>query len=93
MGLVRIGPLVLDLDDIRAIVDRGHSGPSEAAPSVVEVTYRDGSTMIFEGSHAEAIRRYVLNLPDGIPLEGANDAVMGRVGRQDVAAVHRKEGN
>jgi hypothetical protein len=85
MGLVRIGPLVIDLDDVRAIVDKGGG---------VEVTYRDGTSMFFEGDHADALRKYVLNLPDGIPLYGPDDAVMGRAGRvEDPPTVQRKEGN
>lgn len=84
MGLVRIGPLVLDLDEIRAIVDRGNT---------VDVTFRDGSRMEFEGAQAEALRKFVLNLPDGIPVVGPNDAVMGTVGRRDdLPPAKRQEG-
>lgn len=88
MGLVRIGPIVLDLDDIRAIVEHG-----EAASRTVEVTFRDGSKMEFTGGHAEALRKFVLNLPDGIPVVGPNDAVMGVVGRRDnLSPAQRQEG-
>jgi hypothetical protein len=90
VGLVRIGPIVLDLEDIRAIVDKGDPKQGEGS---VEVTFRDGSRMEFDGAQAEALRRFVLNLPDGIPVIGANDAVMGVVGRRaDVPPVKRQEG-
>jgi hypothetical protein len=84
MSLIRIGPVVLDLDDVRAIVEEG--------PAVV-VTFRDGTSLTLGGAQAEAVRRFVLNLPDGIPLYGPDDAASGRVGRPDVAPVQRKEGN
>jgi hypothetical protein len=90
--LVRIGPLVIDLDDVRAIVDRGD--PPGGGGPLVEVTFRDGSTMSFSGAHAEAIRRFVPMLPDCIPMVGGpNDAAMGVVGRRDeFAPVQRENG-
>jgi hypothetical protein len=82
MSLVRIGLSVLDLDDIRAIVDQG---------GAVVVTFRDGSSMTFDGDHATALRTFISGLPDGIPL-GSRDVVHGEPGLpQTVQAVRRKE--
>jgi hypothetical protein len=92
LGLVRIGPIVLDLDDVRAIADG--NDPSREGGKSVEVTFRDGSKMIFHGAQAEALRSYVQHLPDGIPVSGrANDAVMGVLGGpEDCPAVERQQG-
>lgn len=89
MGLVRIGPIVLDMDDVRAIDDKGE--PSR----IVEVTFRDGSKMEFDGERAAAVRRFVLGLPDGLPLvPNPNDAATSSFGRRvDVPAVERNQGN
>lgn len=86
MGLIRIGPLVLDLDDVRAIVDR--SDPSGGGS--VEVTFRDGSKMDLGGEHAEALRRYLTGLPDGLPLENLPDAALP-ARRRDAEPVLKRE--
>lgn len=84
MSLVKIGPSVLDLDDIRAIIDHGKS---------VVVTFRDGSSMMFEGEHADSLRAFVTCLPDGIPLSG-RDVAQGEPGVSPVIhPVRRKERN
>jgi hypothetical protein len=67
--------------------------PDAVGGPAVVVTFRDGTSLTLGGVQAEAVRRFVLNLPDGIPLYGPDDAASGRVGRPDVAPVQRKEGN
>lgn len=82
MSLVKIGPSVLDLDDIRAIIDHGKS---------VTVTFRDGSSIHFEGEHAECLRAFISCLPDGIPLN-SRDVAQGQPGVPPVIhPVRRKE--
>ena len=81
MSLVKIGPSVLDLDDIRAIIDHGKS---------VTVTFRDGTSMMFEGDHAESLRAFVTCLPDGIPLNN-RDVIQAEPTVQSIHPVRRKE--